>query len=296
MKKLTDEERQNMTLEDAWDITQEFGAFVAKVGYNPQYEFEDLLPYKKTDILLALLKVLVDLKEEDTDPDSGTLEEIKENTSTLIVLLDGFIPNKEQYKQMLSTKKLLDEKFGHRFKKEKGEVEDVDNRESFKDNLLAIANGVLKNTGLPESDDIEDAAVIVLTHIASLVLSKAGHAPVEGRTEESDMIIGVTFLCFLGMPLCLNIKDEDTTLSLNDVIARAGLAIFTFLKSEKKAAETIHKGIAHYNEIIQAGKKDEKIEKYVNTTSDVMILYIMTKDEKLIDTFHSIYMTLFNAH
>ncbi len=125
MKKLTQEEIQNMTLEDAWNIMQEFGAFVAKGGYNPQYEFEDLLPYKKTDILLALLKVLVDLKKEDLDPDNiNTLEEIKENTSSLIALLDGFIPNEKQYKQMLSTKKLLDEKFGQTFQKEKDEVED----------------------------------------------------------------------------------------------------------------------------------------------------------------------------
>jgi hypothetical protein len=122
MKILTDEQRRNMTLEDAWSIRQEFGAFMAKVRFNPQYAFEDLLPYKKTDILLALLKVLTDLKEEDIDPDSGTLEEIKESTSTLIVLLDGFIPNEEQYKQMLSTKKLLDERLRQIFQKEKEET------------------------------------------------------------------------------------------------------------------------------------------------------------------------------
>jgi len=124
MKKLTDEERQNMTLEDAWKIRHEFAAFIAKGELNPHYEFEDVLPYAKDDILFALLKVLTDLKGEDVDPDSGTFEEVKELTACQITLLDGFIPNEEQYKQMLSTKKLIDEKFGKRFQKEKDKVED----------------------------------------------------------------------------------------------------------------------------------------------------------------------------
>jgi len=101
-----------MTLDDAWDITQEFAAFLAEGKTPAQYEFEDVLPYKKSDILLAIIFQLVHLKKEDIDPTSGTLEEIKTSLSALVMYLESFIPSEETYQAMLNVKSLIDEKFG----------------------------------------------------------------------------------------------------------------------------------------------------------------------------------------
>lgn len=123
MKKLTQEEILNMTLDDAWNISQEFADLIeeeSKKGKSMLYEFEDVRPYTKSDILLALLKLLT---EQDYG-DVNQFENFKEFASTLIVTLDGFIPNEEQYKQMLNHKKCLDEILEQKFQKEKGEVED----------------------------------------------------------------------------------------------------------------------------------------------------------------------------
>lgn len=124
MKKLTQEESQNMTLDDAWNITQDFSAFLAEGGAPALYEFEDVLPYQKSDILLAIIHLLENLKEEDIDHTTGTLVEIKKNLSTLVVSLESFIPNEETYKEMLNARNLIDEKLGQEIQKIRNEIKD----------------------------------------------------------------------------------------------------------------------------------------------------------------------------
>jgi|TARA_B100001964_G_scaffold164998_1_gene181164 DnaJ-domain-containing protein 1 len=108
MKELTQDEILNMTLDDAWNITQEYADLIereSKKGKSMLYEFEDVLPYSKSDILLALLKLL---NEQNYD-DVSQLEDFKEFISSLIMQLNDFIPTKAKHKQMLSHKKYLDE-------------------------------------------------------------------------------------------------------------------------------------------------------------------------------------------
>ena len=124
MKKLTQEEILSMTLDDAWDVALEFGDFLAEGGAPAQYEFEDVLPYRKSDILLAILYLLEHLKEEDIDHTGSTLETIKKTLSTLAVGLEGFIPNEKTYKEMLDSKKYIDKNFGHVVQKIRDEIKD----------------------------------------------------------------------------------------------------------------------------------------------------------------------------
>ena len=108
MKELTQEEILNMTLDNAWNITQEYADLTegeSEKGKSTLYEFEDVLPYSKGDILLALLKLLTEQYYDDV----SQLEDFKEFISSLIVQLDDFIPTEEKYKQMLNQKKHLAE-------------------------------------------------------------------------------------------------------------------------------------------------------------------------------------------
>ena len=114
MKRLTYEEIENMTIEGAWDIAQEFAVFIedeTKGEVSLKYEFEDKLPYPKSDILLALLKLL---KEENLTIEFQNLStnDFKIFISTLVMMLNNFIPSEEEYNQMLITKQFLDDKFG----------------------------------------------------------------------------------------------------------------------------------------------------------------------------------------
>lgn len=160
--------------------------------------------------------------------------------------------------------------------------------------MIAIANRLREANGFPESKDIEDATVMTLTHIISSVQRKSAHFPVEGHIEESDAVIGAIFLCYVGSQLILYLRDEGVELSINDVIARTGLAVFQFLDSER-AAVVIHKGMEQYKAIIKAGNTTENIREYTDTVSKGVFAYVMSKDERLLDAISSLYMTLFNA-
>lgn len=166
--------------------------------------------------------------------------------------------------------------------------------ESFKNSLLAVANRLSQANGLPESKEIEDAAVMILTHIISSVLGKSAHIPVDGHIEESDAVMSAIFLCFVGNQLILYLKKEGVELPINDVIARAGLAVFQFLDPER-AARIIHKGMEQYKAIIKAGTSKKNIWDYTDTLSKGVLTYVISKDERVLDAFSSLYMTLFNA-
>jgi len=96
-----EQENYNLTLSEAWDIAAQFGDFI---GENFKYlEYEDALPHSKEKILLALLKIL---KEEDFKGKFGKKAmEVKEIiSSNIVILFTSFIPNKEDYEKLLSTK------------------------------------------------------------------------------------------------------------------------------------------------------------------------------------------------
>lgn len=175
-----------------------------------------------------------------------------------------------------------------------GEHKDGQPTESFATNLLATANRIRKANGLPESKNVNDAAVLLLTHIVAFVQGKSSHFPFEGRIENSDAVIGAVFLYFVGSQLVLHVGHAGAQLPINDVIIEAGMAVFQFLDSDR-ALEIIHSGMKQYKAIIKAGDARENIREYTDTISKAVWAYVMSKDEKLLEAFRSLYMTLYNA-
>jgi hypothetical protein len=166
--------------------------------------------------------------------------------------------------------------------------------DSFKENILVIANRIRKNNGLPESKNVNDAAVLLLTHIVAFVQGKSSHFPFEGRIENSDAVIGAVFLYFVGSQLVLHVGHAGMQLPINDVIIEAGMAVFQFLDSDR-ALEIIHSGMKQYKAIIKAGDARENVWEYTETISKAVLAYVMSKDEGLLEAFRSLYMTLYNA-
>ena len=160
--------------------------------------------------------------------------------------------------------------------------------------MLAIANRIRKTNRLPESDDVNDAAVLLLTHIVAFAQGKAHHSLVKGHINDSEAVIGAIFLCFVGSQILLYIEHEGIPLPINEVIAMAGNAVFQFLGFDK-AAEIIHSGMEQYKAIIRAGDTKENVREYTQTISDAVWAYVMSRDEGLLETFRGLYMTLNNT-
>jgi hypothetical protein len=164
----------------------------------------------------------------------------------------------------------------------------------FKENVLAIANRIRKTNRLPESDDVNDAAVLLLTHIVVFAQGKAHYFPVKGHIKDSEAVIGAVFLCFVGSQIVLYIEHEGIQLPINEVIAMAGKAVFQFLGFDK-AAEIIHSGMEQYKAIIRVGDTRENVREYTQTISDAVWAYVVSKDEGLLEAFRGLYMTLNNS-
>jgi len=167
-------------------------------------------------------------------------------------------------------------------------------QQSFITNIQNIASQICNENGLPEPKNIEDASVLVLTHILTTVQGLSNHLPVEGRIDDSDAVIGAIFLCFIANPFVLHLKNEGIDLSMNDVISKSGLAVFQFLDSERASA-VIVKGMEQYRALIEAGKEMKNIMDYTNTVHDGLYGYIMSRDEKLLEALHDLYTALIDA-
>ena len=165
---------------------------------------------------------------------------------------------------------------------------------SFKENMLSIANRIRETNGLPQSKNAEDAAVLLLTHITAFVQGKSSHFPLEGRIKNSEAVIGAAFLCFVGSQLVSYVEHEGIQLPINDVIAKSGLAVFQFLDSDR-AAKIIHSGIQQYKTIIREGDTRDNIREYTETVGNAVWAYVMSKDEGLLEAFRGLYMTLYAA-
>lgn len=91
--------KKNITLKEAWDITNEFANYLANRKITPvSSHYEKELPRPKKDILLAMLKVLTDESPSILSKKIKNLE-IKEYIKVLIISLEEFIPNSDEYKE-----------------------------------------------------------------------------------------------------------------------------------------------------------------------------------------------------
>ena len=160
--------------------------------------------------------------------------------------------------------------------------------------LIEIADRINHENGQPASKGIEDAATLVLTHIISSVQAKSNHLPVEGYMKESDAVIGATFICVICSQLILDLGDEGIELPINKVTANAGFAAFQFF-DDQKAATIIQNGMMQYKALVKLGNSEQNIRDYIESVSKAVYTYVISKDERLIEAFLSLYMSLCSA-
>ena len=164
---------------------------------------------------------------------------------------------------------------------------------SFIESLLILANKLRAETGFEVSNDISDAIVLVATHIVTGAQSNSGIVSASGPGFTGNTI-GAIFLCFVTSPIVIHAKNEGYELSINDIVARAGFTIYQ-MYDDKTAAKFISDGIEQYKTIIQAGSIRENIREYTKTINEAVYVYIISGDEKLLEAFGKLYMTIVNA-
>ena len=102
-----------MTLNEAWKIAREFGDFIANREKPMPIDYEDVLPYSKGDILLALVEILKDEKPELLRKKTETKNkiELKECVAGLIMKLEDFISNEKEYRKKVKEREYFLEEF-----------------------------------------------------------------------------------------------------------------------------------------------------------------------------------------
>jgi hypothetical protein len=101
-------------------------------------------------------------------------------------------------------------------------------------------------------------------------------------------------LCFVGSPAIIRLQQEGIEVSINDVVARAGFAVFQFF-DDKTTAEIISRGMEQYKAIIVAEKDRQNIRDFSDSINQLVDLYGISGDEKCIPIFSKLYMALINA-
>ena len=166
--------------------------------------------------------------------------------------------------------------------------------QSFKSSLLNLANKLRRETGVAKSCDLEDALAMVLTNIVTGAQTTAGHIAVTGYFKKNEAMIGAVFLCFVCSPAIILLRQEGIELSINNIVARVGFAVFQFLDN-KAAAEIISQGMEQYKTIIAASKNHENILNYIDSIDKLVELYVMSGDDQCIPIFSKLYMGLINS-
>lgn len=171
--------------------------------------------------------------------------------------------------------------------------EKADKASSFVKSLLILANRLRAEIGFKPTNDIIEAAVLVTTHMVTGAQSNSGIVSASGPGYTGNTI-GAIFLCFVTSPIVTHAKGKGYELSINDIVARAGFAIYQ-MYDDKTAAKFISDGIEQYKTIIQAGSVRENIREYTETINEAVYVYVISGDEKLLEAFGKLYMTIVNA-
>ena len=165
---------------------------------------------------------------------------------------------------------------------------------SFKDQLLIMANKFRGELGINPSGDIQDSAVVVLTHVVTEAMRKVKHYPVADVLNPSDATIGALFLCFVSGPITFYLKREGFQIPLNEVVVCAGFVVFQTYDKDQ-AAKIISNGMKRYKAVVEKAFNRSKFWKFFDTIDKAVELYVVTGDERYISVFSKLYLALFTA-
>lgn len=162
--------------------------------------------------------------------------------------------------------------------------------------LIAAANDIRERANLEGSEDLTEAAIIVLSEIMSATLEGAGP---EHTTGPSGVTGGAASCaaCFMGACLTglfINLKKQGIEIDIPAVFTRAGFAVFQWYSPEQQAA-ILSSGGDLYKRLLTIASDHPNVREWIDDVQSLTAAYVLTRDSNYILLLREEYLSLWQA-
>jgi hypothetical protein len=168
--------------------------------------------------------------------------------------------------------------------------------EPFDQALIAAANEICERSNLEVSEDLTEAAVIVLGEIVSATLEGAGTEhkphPTGATTETASQAAGFMAACLTG--LSVNLKNQGIQLDIPAVFTRAGFAVFQWYNPDQEAT-IISSGGNAFKKLLTAASDHPNVREWIEDVQKLTAAYVLTRDSNYISLLRKEYILLSQA-
>ncbi|MFQ5846674.1 MAG: hypothetical protein ACE5IQ_03260 [Candidatus Methylomirabilales bacterium] len=171
-----------------------------------------------------------------------------------------------------------------------------DPAEPFDQALIAAANEIQESSNLEPSDDLAEAAVIVLSEILSTTLEGAGTEhrphPSGATTETASCAACLMAACLSG--LSVNLKNQGIQLDVPAVFTRAGFTVFQWYRPEQQAT-IISSGRDAFEKLLETASGHPNVQEWIEDVQRLTAAYVLTGDRNYISLLRKEHLLLWQA-
>jgi len=162
--------------------------------------------------------------------------------------------------------------------------------------LVAAASEIREKANLEGSEDLTEAAIIVLSELMSAILEKAGpaHTP---RPSGASREAAACAACFMGACLTglfINLKKQGIELDIPAVFTRAGFTVFQWYSPEQQAA-ILSSGGELYKKLLAAASDHPNVREWIDDVQSLTAAYVITRDSNYISLLRKEYLALWQT-
>lgn len=171
-----------------------------------------------------------------------------------------------------------------------------DASEPFDQALIAVAKQIREDSNLEPSDDLIEAAVIVLSEIISSTLEGAGteHVPHPDSATIETASRAACFMAACLTGLFVRLKNQGIQLDVPAVFTRAGFSVFQWYSPQEEAAIILSGGDA-FKKLIEASSDHPNVREWIADVEGLTAAYVLTRDSKYISLLSQEYLSLWQA-
>lgn len=171
-----------------------------------------------------------------------------------------------------------------------------DPTEPFDQALIAAANEIRESSSLEPSNDLTDAAIMVLSQILSATLEGAGREhkphPTGATIETASRAACFMAACLAG--LSVNLENQGFEIDIPAVFTRAGFTVFQWYRAEQQAA-IISSGGDSFKKLLAAASDQPNVQAWIEDVQSLTAAYVLTRDSNYISLLRKEYLWLWQA-
>lgn len=162
--------------------------------------------------------------------------------------------------------------------------------------LIAAANEIRESAHLGPSQDIAEAAGLVLSQIVSATLEGAGveHSPRPSGATIETASLAACFMAACLAGLAASLKRQGIQLDVPAVFTRAGFAVFQWYSPDREAA-IISSGGDTFKRLLDAASDHPKVREWIEDVQRLTAAYVFTRDREYISLLRKEYVWLWQA-